>query len=615
MPPSILVVDDDRLFREAVTDVLAQRGHQVTAAENATRALELFARSRFDLVVTDIVMPGVDGLQLVACMREHDPQQEVILVTGRKETNVAATAVRAGVSEYLTKPLNDSDLLLAVGRCLERALLRRERSRLLDENLEFSRHQSIHQRSLDLLSNPDLEWVQERILNEMSALLDAQSAAIWIADRTHALHLRAYRGLTDKQVLPDRLDPDGEIGPRLREGAPWLSGEGRARMLYVPMLATGELMGLVQLSDPLGGEFRTEPLKGLKTLADFAALAIKNGRRILGLQQSGLRDRESAAYTLSYFIDYASKEIYKARRYERAFSLLAISIDNLHAIRLRLGVAPARRATRGILRALGKIIRDSDVVAKASEREFYVLLPETDYFGAVVFARRAMALALEDPDVLEVESRLPLALTHGASAFPKDGDDFDELVHQCRQRMEARRNSLQRRLHLDGLSFWEEVELLLGSAQSPRLPVDDQGEPSCRGTVAETLFDDLQREIAREILRTPNSRGLVYVGGPEVSQALPVVEALEGATDLASRVYLLGRRKDLGAHAALTPVYLEGDERMARHQFILWFSENSSYALVQRPGRGATWGFHSSDAAVVDGLIARLQAQYDLQPY
>ncbi|HZA49700.1 MAG TPA: diguanylate cyclase, partial [Myxococcaceae bacterium] len=85
--------------------------------------------------------------------------------------------------------------------------------------------------------------------------------------------------------------------------------------------------------------------------------------------------------------------------------------------------------------------------------------------------------------------------------------------------------------------------------------------------------------------------------------------------ELGSRVYVLGRRRDLPSHPALTPVFLEGDERMARHEFLLWLSESSAYALLQRRGKGATWGFHTSDPAVVDGLIARLQAEYDLQPW
>ena len=106
------------------------------------------------------------------------------------------------------------------------------------------------------------------------------------------------------------------------------------------------------------------------------------------LQRLGLRDRDTAAYNLSYFTDYASKEIYKARRYGRTFSLLTFSIDNLPLVRVRLGAADAKKAVRGIIRALSKIIRDSDVIAKASDQEFYLLLPETaeaEQFGHPVW--------------------------------------------------------------------------------------------------------------------------------------------------------------------------------------------------------------------------------------
>jgi two-component system, cell cycle response regulator len=233
-----------------------------------------------------------------------------------------------------------------------------------------------------------------------------------------------------------------------------------------------------------------------------------------------------------------------------------------------------------------------------------------------MFVRRAVVAVREDPDVADVEARAPLGLVAGASTFPKDGEDFDELVHRCRRRMDERRASLQRRLLLDGLPFWDEVELLLGTPQSPKLPEDARAEPSRRGKVSDALFEELQAEIARELMRDPSHRGLVYVGGPEVRADLPIAQGLERAPpEFGSRVYLLGRRADLESHPALTPVYLAGDERVARHEFLLWLSENAAYALIQRRGRGATWGFHTSDTAVVDGLITKLQAEYDLQPY
>ncbi|HEX8440305.1 GGDEF domain-containing protein, partial [Archangium sp.] len=424
------------------------------------------------------------------------------------------------------------------------------------------------------------------------------------------------RGLLDRQFLAERMSPEGPLGNRLREAMPWIARDERSPVLYVPFVLGGDIMGLAQLSDPLAGNFRTEHVRYAKILGDSAAVGIKNGRRMQALQRLGLRDRDTAAYNLSYFTDYASKEIYKARRYGRTFSLLTFSVDNLPLVKMRLGAQDAKRAVRGIIKAFSKIVRDSDVIAKASDQEFYLLLPETDFFGAMMFVRRALAAVREEPDAQEVEARLPLALVGGASTFPKDGEDFDELMHRCRRRMDERRSSLQRKLMLDTLPFWDEVDLLLGNASSPKLPVEENAEPSRRGKVSDVLFDELQAEIARELLRDPSSRGLLYVGSPEIRADLPIALGLDSAPhELASRIYLLGRRADLESHPALTPVFLEGDERMGRHEFLLWLSESAAYALIQRRGLGATWGFHSSDTAVVDGLITRLQSEYDLQPY
>jgi hypothetical protein len=109
---------------------------------------------------------------------------------------------------------------------------------------------------------------------------------------------------------------------------------------------------------------------------------------------------------------------------------------------------------------------------------------------------------------------------------------------------------------------------------------------------------------------------LVYLGGPEAGPSLPLVRALERAgADFLPRVYLLGRRIEMTGRPGLTPVSLAGDERLVRHEFLLWLHGASGYALLQRRGRGATWAFHTSDAALVDGLVSKLQATYDLQPY
>lgn len=466
---------------------------------------------------------------------------------------------------------------------------------------------TFEQRCLALVGLNDIEALQERILHEFCELCGAQSGALWVAGERAGLRLRAWRGLVDRSTLPETVDPS------LVQSAAWRAGEA----LLIPLItSSGEVQGLVQLQHPLtAAQFADELLQPTHILGQFASAALKTAGRFAQLQRQGLRDRETGAYTLSYFTDYATKEIYKARRYGRSFSLLTFSLDNLQQLRLRLGPAAGRQAQQVMLRVISQIIRDADVVARATDQEFHVLLPETDFFGGLMFLRRALTSVYEEPDARALEARVTMGLTGGVATFPRDGDDFDELLVRCRRRMDERRGSLHHHLKLDPLSFWEEIDLLVGNSRSPRLP-EAPGEPSRRGKVAGVLFDELQAEIARELLREPTARGLLYVGGPTVRSNLPIISALEAApVDFAPRVYVIGRRSDLATHSVTTPVFLEGDERLTRNEFLLWLGDGAAYGLVQRRGRGATWGFHTSDPTLVEGLVSKLQAEYDLQPY
>ena len=465
---------------------------------------------------------------------------------------------------------------------------------------------TLEARCLRIVGVTDIEALQERILTELCQACGAQSGALWVSGDRVGMRLRAWRGLLDRTALPELVDPS------LVQAHAWRAGAS----VLVPLLTeTGELGGLVQLGDSLVGDFGEALFEQAERFGAFAAQALKTATRFTQLQRQGLRDRDTGAYTLSYFTDYATKEIYKARRYGRAFSMLTFSLDNLSQIRARLGHQAVRQAQQIVLRVVSQIIRDSDVVARATDQEFHVLLPETDFFGGLMFLRRALSAVHEEDDAKLLEAKVPLGLTGGAATFPRDGEDFDELLVCCRRRMDERRGSLHHHLKLEALPFWDEVELLLGNSRSPRLP-DTAGEPSRRGKVADVLFDELQTEIVRELLREPMARGLMYVGGPTVSAELAAVRALDAApSDFAPRVYALGRRADLLEHHVVTPVFLEGDERLARHEFVLWLGDGSAYALLQRRGRGATWGFHTSDPTLVEGLVSKLQSEYDLQPY
>lgn len=503
-------------------------------------------------------------------------------------------------------------LVAAVERCVPWVNLRRERDAARSEAAVARQEAELHRRAAALLRDPDAEGFHELLLGELVRVAGAGSGALWLSDDAGRLLLRATVGRLQRDAYPELLAPDAAARELVSAGRPWLvEGPG----LFVPLAARGEGLALAQLSDPAGA-FPPEAMEAAAALGGVGAAALLSARRFRALQRLALRDPDSSAYNLAYFTDVATKEVDKARRYGRGFSLLGFSLDGLPHLRARAGTDQVRAVVRGTTRALGRVLRESDVLAKVAEQEFLLLLPETDAFGAQVFLRRALAAAREAPELRAVEGAAPLQLMGGAASFPRDGEDLDFLTEACRARLEQRRASLYRRLVLDPVGFWEAVELLLGSPDGPRLPAEEGADPSRRGRVPEELFDEVQAEIGRALLREPGVRSLVYLGGAEAGPGLPLVRALERATgDFAPRVYLLARRAEVTPRPGLTPLVLGGDERLLRHQFVLWLHGASAYALLQRRGRGATWAFHSSDAALVDGLVSKLQTAYDLQPY
>jgi diguanylate cyclase (GGDEF)-like protein len=620
MPGRILVVDDERLFREMFRETLEARGYDVRVCGSGPEALASLAADRADLLLTDVRMPGMDGIELVAEALRRDPGMEAVAVTAADDLSTAVRAMQAGCADFLVKPVEDEHLARAAARALSRARVRREHGRLLDENLEFARSQSLLRESLDILGTLDLEVLQEVILEVLARATDSQGAALWVAGDGGALQLRASRGLVDRAALPARIDPrQDERASRIQAGLPYAApGASPGQALEVPLLADGEVVGLVLLADRARGNFGDEEQDSAASVGRFAAIAVRNARRFQALERSGLRDRDSGAYNLAYFADYAGKEFYKARRYGRAFSLAVLTVDGAERLRREAGREAFRAALQGLVAAASRAVRDADILARVTENEYYVLLPETDHFGALMFARRAADEVRREPAVQALGGgELPLAL--GLATFPRDGEDFDELIHHARMRQEEQRHSLVRRLPVAALgpgAFWELADLLL----DPEGPAPDPAT-SARRSADPELFAAAQREAARDIGRDPRARGLLYVGaragaGPaEVLRFLPPPGGASRAGDAAARIVVLGPHGaepgDDPDHPLLSRVAVDGERRFQDHEFLLYLSEQAAYALLQD---GSGRAFHTADPPLVDALVSRLQALYDLEP-
>lgn len=130
--PSILVVDDDPLVLELLGASMQSFGFPHAAANNGREAMDLLQKQEFALVITDMIMPEVDGMELLAHIKTNYPQTDVIVVTGYTGTFSYTDVIRAGASDFIAKPFNSDELSAKINRII--------RERRLIKKLEYLSH-------------------------------------------------------------------------------------------------------------------------------------------------------------------------------------------------------------------------------------------------------------------------------------------------------------------------------------------------------------------------------------------------------------------------------------------------------------------------------------------
>ncbi len=170
-PAKVLIVDDERSLTKVLSKVLSTDGFSCDVASNGKQALEILKDKHFDVIVTDITMPEMTGIELLKLVKKRDPEIQVIVITGHPDVDFAVEAIRSQVDDYLIKPFEMGQLRHAVYRALE------HRS-LLQENRAYREHLE--------------ERVQKQALQINQLFLDglqALAAAIEARDRYTGGHL------------------------------------------------------------------------------------------------------------------------------------------------------------------------------------------------------------------------------------------------------------------------------------------------------------------------------------------------------------------------------------------------------------------------------------------
>ena len=133
MSARILVVDDEEIVIKSCMRILADEEFQVEAVQDGRAALRKVEENPYDVMILDIMMPNMDGLEVLRRVKETHPNVDVIMVTGLSQIHTAVQAMKLGAFDYISKPFEPDELRLVVQRALERRRLLRENSTLKSE--------------------------------------------------------------------------------------------------------------------------------------------------------------------------------------------------------------------------------------------------------------------------------------------------------------------------------------------------------------------------------------------------------------------------------------------------------------------------------------------------
>ncbi|OHB24921.1 MAG: hypothetical protein A2X84_04045 [Desulfuromonadaceae bacterium GWC2_58_13] len=619
----ILAIDNEQASRTLYQELLGTDGYYVRTAANGRDALECLRREEFDLVITELrVEAGRDVI--TDLIKRFNPAQEVLVVTGQNDVAAAVEAMKRGVSEYILKPINPDEFLLLVNNLLFRQSQRIEHKKLLDENIEYHLTLGYYQKCLGFLKVHDLDRLGDLVLDTLMELLHAEGGILWLPGYGgQQYRLRCRRGLVKVAVGEDAFIPSEAERRLVHSGEAVLIEQGSA--LWLPLLTGMDPLALIRIEAPAGRDsFNRRDLKVADMLGEFAASALNNVMLLRNLEQNTLRVPRGEAYKMTFFHDHVEKDLNKARRYGRNLSFIKLTIDNFEELASLFRNRELEEAMGRVVETINSALRDADIMAMSEPDEYYILLPETDYWGSLVAQKRIRKALKGKLTVCDLKKSHNVNLFLRSASFPTDGTTFEELRLAAGQRLARLKKSIYHRAGMSEAPFWNVVGRLLGAPGDYKL--SENGVKVAEGLARHEdalrcryfrmpvgRLDEIMRSFCREVVESSRVRGIIYRGCGDFERVRKNLRHIDGVEKSATSFFLLGgQRRVHWDYQRIVPIYIDSD-RFEKIPFLLYLNEDYAYAMFARQRGDELIGFHTSDFYFVENMITKLQEQYQLQ--
>jgi len=437
----ILIVEDDLFFREMYASLLQAEGYLTDTASCGSEAFDLLSKSKYGLVITDLVMPDISGMEILSRVRESDPGIDVIMVTGNANLESAIFALKHGARDYLIKPVNHDEFRHSVSQCM----LQR---RLLDENEELKNMLNLFQSSQAIAGCLELDRVYHLMVEAVAREIGV-SRAVGMFQADDGLELKDSKGLVASaaqryaDVLQEHITkhhPKNRLLIKLQmedmPGAELVVPDiNQAYLIF--MRNKGALLGVIAAFNNPGLNLPDihARKKNIRFLLEQSARAFQNAENFSMAKEMLFIDDLSGLFNHRYLEVALDRELKRAERYDSHLAVLFLDLDLFKQVNDTHGHLVGSRVLREMADLLKKSTREVDVVIRYGGDEYTIILVETGAETAGFVAERIRSQVESHVFLASEGYAIRLTCSIGYACCPEDSMTKQELLDMADQAM------------------------------------------------------------------------------------------------------------------------------------------------------------------------------------
>lgn len=459
----ILVVDDNGAQMHALCDMLQQEGFHAAGYSVPEEALRALRDTRFDVLLTDLKMPGMGGIELIAAARAVDPELAGIVMTGQGTIASAVEAMRTGAQDYVLKPFTLGAILQVLDRALELRRLRQENTGL---KLRLQQEERINRltRIYAVLSGINSAIIRIRDRGELFqeacriAVEDGKLGIAWIdevdgetLDILPVAHFGSEAALVHGSMLTNRVPPprQGLIRRAIEGGQAVFSNDllaetvpggprraeairlGYRSVIVLPIRVAGTVAATMSLFARDQDYFNDDEVKLLVELAGDISFGLEYIHQQEKLDFLAFYDALTGLPNAGLFSNRLSQRIGAARDEGQVFGVLLLDLERFRLVNDTLGRASADELLRAVALRLKEHLAGEELLAHATGNQFFVATRRVDSVEFLVRRLEHVLGVIAGAPFTSVGGELRLAMRAGVSVYPADGADADSLARNA----------------------------------------------------------------------------------------------------------------------------------------------------------------------------------------